>query len=401
MPTFLYKAKSRAAETVDGRISAANREEALEKIHRMNLIPVSIREAVGGEGGGGTRNLRVRASDLFLFSRQLVRLLRAGMPLLRALEVLAAQTKSAALRKVIRRLADAVRGGSSFSEGLAAFPRIFSPLYVTMVAAGEESGNLKEALADITRHQRRQAEIRGRLRMAVVYPVLMLAFGVGTVVFILTYVMPKITGLFENFRQALPWSTRLVMRVSDGLLHGWPVILAVAAGLVVLTGRFLRSPVGRRILHRWQIRTPVLGPLWMKVETARFCRTLEMLLRSGIPIVRAIQIAMPILGNDVLRRSLDRCHRQLIAGGSFGKSLQAEGLFPPLMGHLISVGEESGTIAETLGDVASAFEEETGEWIKVLTTLMEPLMIVLVGGVVGFVVVAMLLPVFQLDIMAQ
>lgn len=402
MPNFSYKAKSQNAETLYGQIYAEDKNDAVERLHRMGLVPVTVEEKELLEKNRGPLRIgQIRSKEIFIFSRQLVSLVKAGINILRALDIVEQQTKNPSLRKLVETIRLGVKGGKSFSDCLAEYPKNFSPLYISMVKAGEESGKLKEAIISVVEHQRQQEEIAAKVRTALAYPLVMLLFGAGTIFFILTSVMPKITSVFIDLKQTLPGPTILVMKTSAFLIQWWPWVAVTILGTLLLLKRFLKTKAGRLALSRFNLRVPFWGPFVLKVEMSRFCRSLKLLIQSGIPIVRAIQIAIPVVGNILIREELSRCQAELVAGRSFGQTLHASALIPGMVGHLISVGEESGSLVETLGDIAESFENETNESLKILTTLLEPVMIIIVGSVIGFIVIAMLLPVFELNVFSR
>lgn len=399
MPNFFYKAKKANAETIFGEIYAEDRNDAVERLNRMGLIPVTVDDKNPREKN--RRSLvvgKIRQKEVFLFSRQLVSLVKAGITLLRALEIIEHQNKGVAFRRMVESLRLGVKGGESFSDCLAAYPRVFSPLYVSMVKAGEESGRLKESIMAVVEHQRQQDEIATKVRTALAYPVVMLLLGIFTIFFILTNVMPKISAVFVDLNQDLPGPTVLVMQISDFLVHWWPWVIVGVLLLVFLAGRYSQTSTGLAALSRVYLKIPFWGQFLLKVEVSRFCRSLKLLIQSGIPIVRAIQISIPVVGNNVMRDELRHCQEELVAGRSFGQTLQQSKVIPPMVGHLIAVGEESGSLVDTLADVAESFENETNECIKIMTTLLEPVMIIVVGSVIGFIVIAMLLPIFELNV---
>ncbi|MDP2654613.1 MAG: type II secretion system F family protein [Candidatus Omnitrophota bacterium] len=400
MPIYFYKAKKKTAETVAGQVAAESKESAVEKIIQMGLTPITVEEGSSG-GRAARKNGRVSSKELYFFSRQLVILIKAGVPILRALEIIADQIRNLFFQQIVRNVHFEIKEGRSFSEALAQYPRVFSSLYVVMVKAGEESGRLKETVNDMASYQRRQVEILSKVRTALAYPLFMATFGAATVVFTLTYVMPRIAGIFSNLNQTLPAPTLFVMRLSAFLLEYWWALLLggvlIAAGL----GQWNKTQAARMLKSRLTLRLPWLGEFFIKLELARFCRTLELLLKSGIPILRAIQLSTPIVDNVIIKSELQRCQQELAAGKSFGNQIRGISFVPPIVGHLVSVGEESGSLDSSLHEISQAFEQETDEAIKVMTTFLEPLMIVLIGGSIGFLIIAMLLPVFQLDVFAR
>jgi len=401
MPSFQYKAKRKNAETVTGNIFAGTKEEAVEKVHQLGLMPVSVTSNGSGEGtAAGIRWGRVSQKELYLFTRQLTNLTRAGVAILRALDIIGRQQRNAYFRQIIQDLHDKIQQGSSFSDALQNYPKVFSSLYVTMIRAGEESGHLKEVTTDLAEYLKRQGEIFSKVRTAVTYPVFMLVFGILTVFFILTYALPRITVLYDNLNQSLPAPTLVVMKTSSFLINWWYVVLIVIAVLTWIATKAKSSAGLQHLANEIKLRAPLFGELFLKLELARFCRTMELLLASGVSITRSLKLSIPLVRHKVIQEDLIACQEDLIAGKSFGESLQKSSRIPEMFGQLISVGEESGSLTETMGDIAGSYEQDTDESIKHMTTLLEPLMIVLIGGIVGFIIFAMLLPIFQMDVFA-
>ena len=400
MSIFYYKAKKKNGETILGQIDAQTKEQAIELISEKGLLPITIEEKHStGNPPEVNRFGRIKLKDLNMFTRQLISLLNAGISLLRALEIIESQTPGPYFKSVIKHIIFKIREGKNFSESLTEFRNIFSPLYVTMVRAGEESGNLNSLLTNIARYQQRQQEINVKVRSALAYPCLMLVFGLGSVIFILMYVMPKISVLFTSVGQSLPLPTMIIIKVSEMVRNGWVWLVGVILGAIVLNKIIAQSQKGRSIFSHFKLNVPILGELILKVELARFCRTFQLLLSAGIPILRSFQITLPILKNDLIKEYLSRCQDALSSGHSLGETLKQFPVIPAMMGHLIAVGEETGSLADSLSEVANTYEEETDEVIKLLTTFLEPLLIILVGSVIVFIVIAMLLPIFQLDVL--
>ena len=402
MTTFIYKAKKNTAETVAGEINAQTQEEAIDLINQLGLLPVSVKpQEAGNENIDLGRPRNVKSVEFFVFSRQLANLLKSGVAVLRALSIMEEQTSSPYFRKVIAAIVQGIKHGKSLSECLEEFPHIFSSLYITMVRAGEEGSNLQDMLVSVSIYQRRQEEIRGKVRMALAYPVFMAAVGLLTVYFILTFVLPKMFGLFDSIGEALPLPTVILLKISGFLNQGglwWLVIGAVGC---LLFGRWAKGKAGRSALSQVLLKIPMLGDVLLKTELSRFSRTLVLLLQSDVSIIKALQISIPILSNELVKKHLYRCQEALETGSSFGESLREAKEMPSMMGHLISVGEESGNLTEVLTEIAETYEQETDESIKMFTTLLEPVMILLVGLVIGFIVFAMLLPIFQVDILSR
>jgi general secretion pathway protein F len=270
-----------------------------------------------------------------------------------------------------------------------------------MIRAGEDSGALPEVLLKIAGYRRKQEEMISRFRTAMAYPVLMACVGLGTVVFMLTFVLPRLMNLYNDMGQSLPLPTKILIRISGGLQSRWLGILFILAFIVLILQRYLQTKSGRVSLSILKLHIPVAGSLMLKAELARFSRTLELLLRSGIPILRAIHITLPVLGNEVIREQLAKSYKELEQGGSLGRSLKNSRAFPPFMTNLITVGEESGRLDDALTELADSYEQDTEEAIRIMSSLFEPLMILVMGLVVGFIVVAMLLPIFEINVMVR
>ena len=404
MPTFVYTAKKSTAETVNGTITAENQDEAIELIHQLGFLPVTVEAAeetrIPTEGIVRRRSLaKIKGKDLYLFTRQLARLLRSGVPLPRALMLIREQTTHPVLSPLLTVMEKAIRDGRSFSEALADFPEVFSPLYLAMVRAGEESGNLQEMLWNIAGYQQRQQEMVAKVRTALIYPLVMMGVGAATVGFVMTFVLPKMGGLFEGMGRALPLSTRILLGTSEALSRYWWIWVTGLSVLGIAAERFRRSESGRRLLSRVWLRLPVVGSIILKAEVARFCRALVLLLKSGVSIIRALPIVIPLLSNDMIKARLTLCASKVTGGEPFGESLRQTGALPVMMAHLITLGEEAGNLNQVLTEMAETYEQETDEQIKVMTTLLEPLMILVIGVVVGFIVFSVLLPIFQMDVL--
>jgi type IV pilus assembly protein PilC len=402
MPSYIYKAKKDAASAIVGQISASNEQDALETIHQLGLIPVSIEES--NTDGVLIRNIReVKVGDkqLYLFSKQLANLLKSGVSLLKALEILSEQTENAYFSRVIEDISFGVKSGRSFSACLSDYPAIFSPLFAAMVRAGEEMGRLWQMLSSVSDHLKAQEEFASKVRSAMVYPAFMLAIGTCTVIFILTFVMPKMALIFKDAGQILPWPTRVVMDVSH-FVKTWGVMtLFITMGALTALARFGSTLKGGILMGQLLLNLPLVSGFVLKVDLARFTRTMSLLLESGLPILRSIELALPTIRNPQLKMDLLLCMQGVTGGENLGRCLSRSNLIPPMMVQLIAVGEESGSLQGSLKDIAESYEAEINESTRMITTVLEPAMILTVGAVVGFIVFAMLLPIFSMDIMAH
>jgi len=403
MNVYRYRAKKGPQDIIEGRIEADSEREAVDKLSMMGYLPVQInedKEPLKPLGVLVKQKARVKPSEITIFSRQLASLLRSGVPILNALNIIKEQANPG-LRSTLGGIYSAIKEGAAFSWALGQYPNLFSPLYIAIVRSGEDSGALPEALLRLSDYRAKQEEFVSRLRMAMAYPSLMAFVGIATVAFMFTFVIPRLTRIFVNMEQSLPIPTRILISISANLRDNWFWILLCVAVVVLLVRRQSKTKTGRSALSRIYLSLPVLGKLILKSELARFCRTLELLIRAGIPILKAIDVSIPVLGNEVISEQLMLSHKELEQGGSFGKSLKQSGLFPLFMTNLIIVGEESGKLDEALGEVANTFERETDEAARIAVNLLEPALILVIGLIVGFIVVAMLLPVFEINIMGR
>ncbi|MFA5088360.1 MAG: type II secretion system F family protein [Candidatus Omnitrophota bacterium] len=398
MPIFLYKAKNQKTETVTGQINADNKDDAIEKINQLGLLPITIEtQGSSSPSAGLTAFRRVSIRELYHFSRQLAGLLKAGISLIRALQIMESQQSNIYFQQIINNICAGVRDGRAFADCLSEHPKVFSSLYTAMVRAGEESGNLQEMLSSLAAYYRKQSEFISKVKAAMAYPIIMMILGAGTVFFILTFVMPRITGLFVHTQAALPLPTVLLLRLSEVLAKGWSWIAIFILATVFFYRRWIRSTAGHLAWSRFQLKLPWVGAFIVKIELALFFRTLELLLKSGIAILRAMSLSIPLINNDLIKADLTKSQDDLSAGGSLGQSIKASKTIPKMLGDIVTVGEESGSVATSLQDIADTYEQETEEFIKIATTLLEPLMILLVGSAVGFIVFAILLPIFQME----
>jgi type II secretory pathway component PulF len=404
MSIYKYIAKNGPQDIVKGEIEASSEKEAIEKISDIGYIPVSIEESKAHTKDAQQlpdRHVgRVRPRQVTVLSRQLSGLLRSGVPILPAIDIIRKQSESQSLMSVLYDIYVGVKDGTVFSSMLSKYPKIFPAIYIAMVRTGESSGTLPEALLRISEYRTKQDETVSRFKMAMIYPVIMGLVGLATIIFMLTFVMPRMMNIFINLGQDLPMPTLILIYISEALRKWWFFIVALLILVVSFFRKQLRTESGRLWLSLLQLRVPVFGATILKAELARFSRTLELLIKSGVSILKAIEIGIPVLENEAIKIELRRSRKELEHGGSFGRSLGSSKIFPLFMTNLIMVGEKSGRLDDALAEVANSYERDVDESIKMLAGLMEPLMILVMGLVVGFIVVAMLLPMFEINIMA-
>jgi type II secretory pathway component PulF len=407
MAIYKYRAKKDPQNMTEGKVEANSEKEAIEKINFLGLIPVQIeQESQGQQQSGGVsfapnQRVKLRGREITVFSRQLASLLKSGVPILKSLNIIAEQSDSPVLKSTLGNIYKEVEAGMPFSSVLSQYPRVFSSLYIAMIRAGENSGALPEVLLKITDYRAKEEDMLSRFRMAMAYPILMACVGLGTIIFMLTFVMPRLTSLYSDMGQALPVPTKILIFASKGLQSSWALILFVLFLVGIIVKRYSLTKAGRASFSLLALHIPIFGTLSLKAELARFSRTLELLLRSGISILRALNIAIPILGNEIIKEKLSNSYKELEQGGSLGRSLKNAKIIPLFMSNLITVGEESGKLDQALTELAASYERDTDEAIRMMSSLLEPVMILGMGLIVGFIVVAMMLPIFEINTMVR
>lgn len=406
MQKFLYKAKDGRKQLMEGILEAETERGALSKLSQMGYFPLSIqKEEAGPQRQASSRSFSIftgiRRRDITFFTRQLSDLLEAGLTLMRALNVIQDQTENPRLQEILGDLVSHVRDGKSFSDALAVYPKVFPPIYVSMVRSGEVGGILGGILARLADFSEKEEELQGKVRAAMAYPALICLVGMGTVAVLLIFVVPKLVILFQDVGQVLPLPTQILIAVSNGVAKYWWGALLIAA-LGGFLGKRQSLPQGARLaIDRIKLRLPVWGSLIKKVEIARFARSLATLLSHGVPILQAMQSVYQATGNEMLKGELQKIGDLLRGGTTLSQGMRQSRIFPNLVINMVSVGEEAGSLDRSLIKIADTYEREADRAMKMMTALVEPVMILVMGSVVGFIVVSMLLPIFQIDILAR
>ncbi len=404
MAVFEYSALDARGKKVSGIIDADSAAAARQKLRSARIFPVSVREARAGEVKPEARTFafsrrlkRIRPAEAAMLTRQLATLLGAGFPLVPALDTLLSQGRSHTFNRILAQVKDSVVAGSSFAAALARYPGTFSSLFINMVRAGETSGTLEIVLDRLAEIGEKQEELKNRIRSAMTYPLLMLAVGLLVLFFLLTYIVPSITAIFSDMNQVLPAPTRFLIRLSALIKGGWWVLLLAVVGLVVLFRMLGKTAKGRFLIDRTLLRLPAVGVLVRKMAVARFSRTLGSLLENGVVLLAALEIVKNVVGNVLLADAVAAAAREVGKGQGLGNSLAASRVFPDLPIQMITVGEQSGQLEAMLYKVADVYENQVQASILRMTSLLEPVMILLMGVVVGFIVLAICLPIFEMN----
>lgn len=392
---------------MDGTLDAADRRNAMQMLQQSGLTPLSITQTAGKPAAAGPKKrfrfesglrskTRMNLRETLLFTRETADLLSSGMTLGRALHTLAGRKGESAQALIVRRLRDEVVQGSALSDALRIYPETFPQLYISMVRAGEASGALAESLEGLVRHYERVQAARGKVISAMIYPAIVLIVGAISLIGLMVGIVPRFAGIFDELGGTLPLPTRILMAVSNSMIHhGW-LIIGVIAGLTVFIRQWLHTDKGRHWWHARQLTLPVIKRITTANAFAHFARTLETLTRNGVPILRALAIVQETVGNQILAAEIADARDRVTDGSSISGPLAASNVFPDVLTDMLAVGEETGDLSGALQHIARRYDEELDQSIKVLTTVLEPVLILGVAVIVGFVAISMLMAVFDL-----
>jgi type II secretion system protein F len=399
--TFSYKAKDSKGSLIQGSLEAESQPLVVTRLQAMGYFPVLItNESAKKKKSEGLKHLfrrKITSTEIANFNRQLSDLVAARIPLVKALGVIITQTPGEALREIVQQISSDVQGGDTLAQALSRHPRIFSKLYIAMVRAGETGGMLDVVLQRLADFSEAEEELRGRIKSALAYPVVMVLAGSVAVGVLMTVVIPRIVGIFASLHQALPTPTLILIAISDFLTKTWLILLLGAILAVAGIINFGKTSKGRILIDRLKLRMPLFGPLIIKRETSRFARTLGALLHNGVPILIALEIVQEVMTNRIVQQEVAKLPPNISQGASISQSLKGSDLFPPVVINMIAIGEETGRLDQILVRVAESYESQVDREVKALTSVMEPLIILFMGLVVGFIVISMLLPIFSLD----
>ena len=405
MPVYEYTALDVKGKKIKGIIDAGNLYAARQRLRDSQVYPIEFRETTAGEkeenlAGVSVTNFftKVKPLDISSMTRQLSTLLAAGLPLVQSLNVLGTQTSQQHLKKVLAQVKDEVNEGASLSQSLSHFSRIFPPFYVNMVRAGEASGTLNLVLERLAEFSERQQALRQKVKAAMMYPAIILVVGLLMMFYLVTNVVPEITKVYEEMHQALPFVT-VVLIAASGFFKTfwWAIFLMAVMGAVCARYAIAKTEKGRFLWDSTMIRMPLIGQLTRKLAVARFSRTLGTLLQSGVPLLTALGIVRNVINNSLIGNAIQEAAQEVEEGQSLSGPLAGSGLFPPIATEMIAVGEQSGNLETMLYRISDAYEKEVETSISLVTSVMEPVMIIIMGVVVGFIVISVLLPPFEMN----
>ena len=399
MPTFQYKAKTRAGELVSGSLAAGDRRSALAELSKLGFFPLSVDSSEpepGATGKGDRSRHRVKSRDVLMFTQQLSSLLKSGMSLSQALGTLERRSQRRALGAVLGELRNGIVQGETLSDSLAKHPRLFSRFFVNLIKAGEASGSLDEVLLRLGKHQEQMAEVREKVIGALIYPLIIVGVGICTIMFFMLVMVPRFSSMFKEMGAAMPLPTRALIFISDKFVAYWWIGALVVVVAVTVYRIRARTPEGKLALDVLRLRLPVFGAILMANALAQFARTLATLLENGVPVLTALQIVEDTMTNQVIANELREARTRVTDGTSISQPLSKGKVFPPLLIDMLAVGEESGEVVPALKNIADAYEQELSRMLKIFTTLLEPVIIIIMAVVVGGIVMSILMAVFSI-----
>jgi type IV pilus assembly protein PilC len=395
MPTFTYSARNLTGVIQQGEVELPTREEVVGYLRRQKLIPVKVeqKKAAGISLSFGTG---IKTRDIVIFTRQFATMINAGLPLVQALDILAKQTENKAFAKVIEQVQHDVESGNTLADALRKHPKVFTDLFTNMVAAGEVGGILDVILLRLATFLEKSDALARKIKGAMVYPGVILAVAVGAVATLLIVVIPTFQAMFDGAGVALPGPTRFVIFLSETLQAYWYVILGIIAAIVFLVRSIYKTDSGELAIDQLLLKAPIFGNLLRKTAVARFTRTLGTLVASGVSILEGLEITARTAGNRVIHDAVMESRASIAGGETISDPLKRAGVFPPMVVQMINVGEQTGGLDEMLTKIADFYDEEVDQAVEALLSAMEPIMIVFLGGIVGGMIVAMYLPIFDM-----
>ncbi|MCA9347910.1 type II secretion system F family protein [Candidatus Saccharibacteria bacterium] len=397
---FTYLAKDESGNITKGAIEADSREMAIQTITKRGLVPQSVRS---NKKTGASMEIKlpgskkVKPKALVIFTRQFSTMVSAGVPMMRALTTLQEQTESPALKEALRKVVSEVEGGASLSDSLEKHPKIFSKVYVNMVRAGEAGGILDSIMNRLATQVEKDSEIKGKFKSAMIYPVVVSLVAVGAVGFLMVGVIPNLANILKEAGAELPFQTKIILGLSDFLTQLWYVALGIIIGAVVLFKKITSTEAGRYRFHQLFLKIPIFGDIILKVNVARFARTFSSLVSAGVTVIEALDITCKSLNNLVIQKGLQLSIRKIKDGATITEALDQSKVLPAIIVQMTAVGEETGKLGEVLDKVAEFYEEEVTQITSGIASIIEPVLIVGLGGIVGFIVLSVLGPILSIQ----
>jgi type IV pilus assembly protein PilC len=401
MPTYSYTAQNSTGKSIKGTVNAANPNEVVTILRKQDLTVVNVQEAttadIKSSSPRGKVKAKVKTKELVVFTRQLATMISAGIPLMECLEILQEQQENLGFAAVLKRVVEDVRSGTDFSQALSYHPNVFSNIYVAMIRAGEASGQLDEICTRLSEFMEAAQKLKAEIKSAMTYPVISLALVLGITLFLMIGIIPKFKSIFDAMEVELPWITDTLMKISFAMKDHFLEGIAGAVVAFFALKFFLKTPTGNRLKDRLLLTMPVFGPLFSKVALSRFSRTFATLIQAGVPILGALEIVAATSGNVLMEEAVLSARDSVRQGETLGEPLAEHWVFPPMVTRMISIGEKSGALESLLEKISEFYDNEVHVAVESLTSLIEPIMIGIMGIVVGGIVLAVFLPIFKLQ----
>lgn len=409
MANFKYEAKNFGGKAVSGTLAGATQEAVIAELRKRNLIVLAVRPVGGGGGGGAASGVKAvftdanpnrykpRGDELVVFTRQLSTMVGAGIPLLEALEILQEQAERAGFAAVLDSVVEDIRGGTDLSTAMDKFPKCYSNIYVAMIRAGEVSGQLDEILGRLAEYLEASLKLKRDIRAAMTYPIVSLVLVVGITMFLMLGIVPKFREVFESMEITLPALTSAILNIADWMKDNVLAMIGIIVAMVVAGKMYAKSPKGKWQLDWLVLNVPVFGPLFRKVALSRFAKTFSTLVKAGVPILGALEIVSNTVGNQVISKAVDEARESVRQGESLAEPLGRSPQFPPMVVKMIGIGEKSGALEQLLEKISIFYDDQVSAAVKSLTSLIEPIMIAVMGFLVGTIVLAVFLPIFELQ----
>ncbi len=403
MATFAYVGRTRSGAVKKGELSAKTRDEAVDQLRKQSVVVTSLEEKKSGAGGFKIKlslGSGLTDKDLVVFTRQFGTMINAGLPLVQCLEILSTQSENKVLRETIGEVKTQVEAGSTFSDALRRHPKVFDDLYVNLVHAGEVGGLLDTILTRLAKYIEKAMKLKGQVKSAMIYPAAIMGVAVAVISVLMIWVIPIFAKMFVELsggKVGLPGPTQLVIDISNVFTSYWYLIFGSLVAIIFGIKKYYATVQGRKAIDKLLLKTPVFGDLIRKASVAKFTRTLGTLLASGVPLLDGMTICAKTAGNKVIEETLINARASIAGGKTIADPLAASGVFPKMVTHMIAVGESTGALDAMLGKIADFYEDEVDQAVASLTSLLEPIMMVFLGIVIGFIVIAMYLPIFKMS----
>jgi type IV pilus assembly protein PilC len=394
--TYLWKGRSPSGELLSGEYATENKDELVGYLRKRKIIITSVRAKTSKLGLHMSLKDRIGVKDISVFTRQFATMINAGLPMVQCLDILSQQSDKATFKEAIGRIMTDVEGGSTLAEAMGKHPKIFNQLFVNMVEAGEAGGILDVILARLAVFLEKLDALQRKVKSALTYPTVVAVVAIGATAFMLIFIIPTFAKMFSDFGGKLPLPTQIVIMLSNFLRNFWWAIIAVVAGVIVAIKQYYKTDAGHLAIDRMLLKVPVLGMVIRKGSVARFTRTLGTLISSGVPILSGLEITARTAGNRVVEQAVLATRDSISQGNTISDPLRACGVFPPMVTQMIAVGEQTGALDEMLDKIATFYDSEVDTAVDALTAVIEPVMIVIMGFVVGGMLIAMYLPMFKL-----